>query len=334
MSENMETSMNEQPEKWQIWNGISEVAAEEQKTWLETLPPWRAPSKDKSSSLVKNSEKALSDQGKRRGKCFRGEGDRLIERVNMALWLRRPILVQGDPGIGKSSLAYSLAWSLGLAEVLHWEIGSRTTLQDGLYRYDAVDHLRDSQVGEGLKKIEEFIQLGPLGTALVGQMCGERKRLLPRVLLIDEIDKSDYDLPNDLLHVLEGAEFGIRELEREDKGSNKSEAPKVSGYQKDGQIKVSGGEVVSNIHPIVVMTSNDERTFPEAFRRRCVEVTLTMPTGEKLRDLVAQHFEDSVLEPPAREELSGRPDHVLQELFMEIQGMAPEQARNILQKDG
>lgn len=125
--------------------------------------------------------------------------------VNAALYLRRPLLVTGNPGTGKTSLAYSVAYELDLGEVLYWPITTRTTLKDGLYNYDAVGRLQDAKLNpdDSLNRIGKYITLGPLGTAL---LPSER----PRVLLIDEIDKSDVDLPNDLLHVFENGEYTIR----------------------------------------------------------------------------------------------------------------------------
>ena len=128
--------------------------------------------------------------------------DVVAQRANAAIYLRRPLLVTGRPGTGKSTLAHSIAWELRLGPVLYWPITSRAQLQDSLYRYDAVGRLQEANLrrlehgGLPTNPIGNFITLGPLGTALVA-----RRR--PRVLLIDEFDKSDIDLPNDLLNVLE-----------------------------------------------------------------------------------------------------------------------------------
>ena len=132
-----------------------------------------------------------------------------IEMVNAALSLRRPLLITGNPGTGKSSLAYAVAQELGLGAVLKWAITTRTTFKDGLYSYDAIARLQDAQVtgADNRQETGNYITLGPVGTAFFAAD-------LPRVLLIDEIDKSDVDLPNDLLNLFEDGEFPILELQR------------------------------------------------------------------------------------------------------------------------
>lgn len=217
-----------------------------------------------------------------------------LELINAALYLRRPLLVTGDPGSGKSTLAHALAHELGLGRVLHWPIVSRTTLRDGLYAYDAIARLQDFQLArQGGRAhagdIGRYLRLGPLGTALLAH---ER----PRVLLIDELDKSDIDLPNDLLNVLEEGEFGIPELERI-AGSQ----DEVAVLDDDGQrVMVDRGRVRCRAFPVVVMTSNGERDFPAPLLRRCLHLDLPSPQDdewgtERLAAMVRAHFgaEDS-----------------------------------------
>lgn len=191
-----------------------------------------------------------------------------IELVNAALYLRRPLLVTGEPGSGKSTLAHALAHELGLGRVLQWPIVSRTELRSGLYTYDAIGRLQDAQLDRTRAEetaesaearhdpsIGRYIRLGPLGTALLAM-----KR--PRVLLIDELDKSDIDLPNDLLNIVEEGEFGIPELERI---ADRPGQGAVQVLTDDGlRVPVTGGRIRCHAFPVIVMTSNGEREVSRA----------------------------------------------------------------------
>ncbi|GGR31487.1 AAA family ATPase [Streptomyces roseolus] len=224
-----------------------------------------------------------------------------IDLVNTALLLRRPLLVTGRPGIGKSTLAYLVARELGLGRVLHWGITSRSTLRSGLYEYDAIGraqaslgHLRpaaapdpapgaDPEPGaEPGARIGDFIRLGPLGTALLPYE-------LPRVLLIDELDKSDIDLPNDLLHVLDNGTYTIPELVR---ARRREPVSHVHTDDPDGTVPVVDGLVRCRAFPFIVITSNGERQFPPAFLRRCVRLDVSPPREDQLAAMVTAHFQD------------------------------------------
>ncbi len=274
---------------WQIYTERDAPLTElsELAPWLDKAPPWRAP--PRGSVLIPREAPPLRPREVERGaKHVTLNGSRELTAINTALMLRRPLLVMGDPGIGKSSLAYAIAWSLGLGRPLRWEISSRTALQDGLYDYDAVSHLR---AGGDSVPIQRFITLGPLGTALL-------PTVRPRVLLIDELDKSSYDLPNDLLHVFEEGAFEIRELIRahhQTEGSASITPVEVMPFDyepggADRLVPIIGGRVRTHHHPVVVITTNDEREFTEAFRRRCVPLRLTLPdlTEEGGRALMAK----------------------------------------------
>ena len=201
--------------------------------------------------------------------------ERLEEAVNLAVALGRPLLVQGEPGCGKTRLAYAVAYALGLGRVKEAYVKSTSRAQDLLYTYDAVGRLFDAQLGEKgpqdkqgrfkAENIENYIKLGPLGQAI--REAHEEKRRA--VVLIDEIDKADLDFPNDLLWELDRLEFEI---------------PEVQGMR----YKVP--ENRPDLRPIIFITHNEEKALPAAFLRRCIFHWVEFPKGEAhLMDILALH---------------------------------------------
>ena len=181
----------------------------------------------------------------------------LMNAVNVSIALEKPLLIKGEPGTGKTMLAEAIADALDM-ELIIWGIKSTTKAQEGLYVYDTVQRLYDSQFGEGnVGDISQYIKLGKLGEAFTSD-----KQV---VLLIDEIDKADLEFPNDLLWELDKMEFYINETK----------------------------ETVKTKHrPIVIITSNAEKELPDAFLRRCIFHYIEFPNKEKMEEIVKVHFGD------------------------------------------
>ena len=200
-----------------------------------------------------------------------------IASVNASIYLRRPLLLTGSPGTGKSSLAKEIARELNV-EFLHWAINSKSTLEEGLYEYDAISRLQDVQSGD-IKELKEYIKLGALGEAFAkGKKC---------VLLIDELDKSDVDLPNDLLHILEENEFEIPVLKR-----YKKEKEVNLGTEEEKIIITEGKHKISiDNMPIIIITSNQEKDFSPAFMRRCLSHHIAFPQPKRLVEIACKHLE-------------------------------------------
>jgi MoxR-like ATPase len=212
----------------------------------------------------------------------------LLEAVNTALHLRRPLLLTGPPGSGKSTLASVIAAELQLGPLLEWHVTSRSTLADALYEYDALGRLHATQAisaagGGEADTVQDFVTLGPLGTALAS-------RQRPRAVLIDEIDKSDLDLPGDLLHVLELGEFDIPPLVRAAEGPGEVVPSYLVRGADRANYEVTGGVVRRTQLPVIVMTSNGERAFPPPFLRRCVRFEMPTPSESFLESVVAAHL--------------------------------------------
>ena len=282
------------PEDLRIYRGLTLSAdslptPEEQRNHLDRIPPpppWRSfsLSPEECTKAAKSQENPPKQEKiDPRALGFVAD-EKAVELVNAALCLRRPLLIEGNPGAGKTSLAYAVARELGLPGPYRWSIVSRTTLKEGLYAYDAIGRLQEAslqrqKVGEGGKyeepDIGSYLRLGPMGMAFYQSLPGR-----PAVLLIDEIDKSDIDMPNDLLHIFEEGFFEIPELTRLKTG-DQSVLP-YRGQQDDSEekIKIDRGCVSCKEFPLVFMTSNEAREFPPAFLRRCLRLRLEQPDNE------------------------------------------------------
>lgn len=179
----------------------------------------------------------------------------LMLAVNAAITLQRPLLIKGEPGTGKTMLAEEVAGALGVP-LLQWHIKSTTKAQQGLYEYDAVSRLRDSQLGdEKVKDISNYIVKGVLWQAF--------EQGKPSVILIDEVDKADIEFPNDLLRELDRMEFHV--------------------YETRETIRAA-------VRPIVIITSNNEKELPDAFLRRCFFHYIKFPDKETMSRIVDVHF--------------------------------------------
>ena len=183
--------------------------------------------------------------------------DDLMTAVNAAITLERPLLVKGEPGTGKTLLAMEVAEALGMP-LYEWHIKSTTKANHGLYEYDAVSRLRDSQLGDDrVQDINNYIKRGMLWESFVSDK--------PSVLLIDEIDKADIEFPNDLLRELDRMEFYVYETQETVRAINR---------------------------PVVIITSNNEKELPDAFLRRCFFHYIRFPDEETMEKIVHVHFPD------------------------------------------
>jgi MoxR-like ATPase len=181
--------------------------------------------------------------------------DDLKVAVNAAVALERPLLIKGEPGTGKTVLAYELARALN-APLITWHVKSTTKAHNGLYEYDAVSRLRDSQLGdERVHDVRNYLKKGKLWEAFTAPTRP--------VLLIDEIDKADIEFPNDLLQELDRMEFYVQETDE---------------------------TIRAEVRPVVVITSNNEKELPDAFLRRCFFHYIRFPDAETMQDIVEVHF--------------------------------------------
>ena len=183
--------------------------------------------------------------------------EELLRAVNIAMVLQKPLLIKGEPGTGKTMLAQAISQALD-KELVIWNIKSTTKAQDGLYVYDVVQRLYDSQFGgQGVDDIAKYVKLGKLGKAFTAD-----KQV---ILLIDEIDKADLEFPNDLLWELDQMEFYIPETKE---------------------------TIAAKQRPIVIITSNAEKELPDAFLRRCIFHYIAFPNQAMMSDIVHAHYPD------------------------------------------
>jgi MoxR-like ATPase len=253
---------------WKIFRG--EGSQHDGLLNLPLPPPWRF--SGAASPIQPMPGPDISEE--RRAEAFL-PSQAMVAAVNAALYLRRPLLLTGKPGSGKSTLIAKVAHELKLGPVLRWPINSRATVRGGVYEYDAVGRLQAGRTQE--PAVEDYLVLGPLGTAL--HATGR-----PRALLVDEIDKSDLDFANDLLNVIEEGEYEIPELRR-------LSAADARVRNFDGEMTtVHAGRLRGDHFPFVVMTSNAEREFPPAFLRRCIRLHVELPNEEELQKIVSSQL--------------------------------------------
>jgi MoxR-like ATPase len=323
-------SSKNSPHSWDLFTNLPRPEREKKGIQRQRMdpwpdpPPWRSfrPMEAKEESTLSKVEEAYwqqhrdwlnenpdlntEERDRLRGEVFRlprtsdgvlrpsGEAVRLA--VNAAIHLRRPLLVTGTPGCGKTSLAYAIAEELELGPVLSWAVTPRAQLQDGQFLYDAVGRLQEAGWGGAspagappaadgeTRPTSDYLKLGPVGTAFLPFSR-------PRVLLIDELDKGDLQLPNELLNLFEEGFFEIPQLVREARRQHREEP--LHTADPGCTWPVSGGRVVCREFPIIVLTSNGEREFPAAFHRRCIRVQMPTPTQEDLVHVVHAHFQST-----------------------------------------
>ncbi|WP_282700640.1 MoxR family ATPase [Streptomyces sp. CC219B] len=275
---------------WWLYRGtgVPLAPAERDRRW-PAPPPWRTYAGVPDESAARPPDTAGTRVLGAVGGSVAADPEEVL-RVNTALFLRRPLLVAGEPGSGKSALAHRIARELGLGPVLRWRITGGSTLGEGLY----------VAAGPGV------VRLGPLGTALL-------PRRLPRVILADDLDRSGFDLPDELLGVLEDGEFAVPEL----LGAGAADGSGVLVHTCEPGVTATVREAVVRCHepPLLIATTGGERDLPASFLRRCVTLDLPRMTSERLAALARSRFPalageqgpllDALLDRAARDPGSG-----------------------------
>lgn len=286
--------MSEKQPAWWFFNGTPQKKKSDINERLtKVTPPWRKFEEPSDRAHYRGDTFVMDPEDK--------DDRRTLDLINAALYLHRPMLIKGETGVGKSSLAYAIATEFDLGEVIYWPITSHTSIREGLYRYDIIRHLQNLDTQQPKEKNSKNIKskneneedneednagryfaLKQLGSALASENR--------RVLLIDELDKADMDLPNDLLHVLEEGKFQIDELVHHNPGGQIKSSPSVYLDNGDKVDIHKGGWIFCKSFPIIIITSNLEREFTPAFIRRCITIELKKPEEKKLQTIVKRHF--------------------------------------------